>query len=575
MRPSSLIERHTIRLRRRNVGIAPSPARILRRFAAFVVCGASLLGDATPAMAEPQVLRIGWASAPTAIDPHWHDLGPNLVLSKHLFEMLVGLDASLRPAPMLAQSWRRLDDRSWLFTLRPGAAFSDGSPVTVADVVYSYCRSFEVAGAPGRFDRFLNGVVAIETPAPDQLLIRTDRPRAGLLADLTNIAVLSARAAGLVQPLTFRPGGCDPAPLGGRPWPQREEIDSGRLAIGSGPYQLAEWRRSGALGPSLRLTRNPHHQPRPVWDEVILQVAEDEPQRARLLLERQIDLAEHISKPPLLKAIAADPALKLARNPSNRLIYLMLDVARGDSPGVSAGGRAPLQDLRVRQALSLAIDRDALIERLLNGAAAPAGQLQADGLFGSDPNLGPPPYDPDAARALLVKAGYAEGFDLVLAAPNNRYMNDERVAHAIAEMLRRVGIRAHAETMDRAVFFRRRGEFAFSAYLAGWGSTGEMSAALQGLAQTRDPQRGWGAANFSGWSDPVFDRALEAADALVDRDARDLALRRLSVQALESHAVLPLYSEMSIWGLRADLVLHPRRDQDTLATMAAPGPAAP
>lgn len=505
------------------------------------------------------------------MDPHWHDLGPNLALSKHLFEMLVGLDESLRPAPMLASGWVQPDPRTWIFTLRPGAVFADGTPVTADDVAFSFCRTFEVTGAPGRFHRFLTGITALETLAPDRLLIRTDRPRAGLLADLTNVAIISARAAGMVRPMTFSPQGCDPAPLAGQPWPQRDAFDSGRLAVGSGPYQLAEWRRSGPTAPLVRLIPNPHAQPRPDWDEVTVLVAEDEAQRARLLLDGKIDLAEHIAKPPLLKAIGADPSLKIARSPSNRLIYLTLDVARADSPGVVAQGRAPLLDLRVRRAISLAIDRDALIERLLNGAASPAGQLQADGLFGSDPAVAPPHYDPDAALALLAEAGYPDGFELVLSGPNNRYMNDERVLHAISEMLRRVKIAAKVETMDRAVFFRRRGEYAFSAYLAGWGSTGEMSAALRGLMQTHDPQRGWGPANFSGWSDPAFDAALEAADAMVDRGSRDLALRHLSVQALAPHAVIPLYSEMSIWGLRADLNFRPRRDQDTLATMAKPG----
>ena len=192
------------------------------------------------------------------------------------------------------------------------------------------------------------------------------------------------------------------------------------------------------------------------------------------VLSNEVRAIENVPTSDLAK-VAKNPDLPLYRVVSHRVMYLHIDSARDKSPFVTdKAGRAldrnPLKDARVRRAMSKAINRQALVDRVMEGAARPTGQLMPEGMFGYMPALKPEPYDLEGARKLLAEAGYPDGFGLTLHGPNNRYVNDEQVAQTIAQMLTRVGIVTKVDTMPSSVYFTRANKLEFSFMLVGWGS---------------------------------------------------------------------------------------------------------
>ena len=221
----------------------------------------------------------------------------------------------------------------------------------------------------------------------------------------------------------------------------------------------------------------------------------------------------------------------------------------------------------MRQALSLAIDRESIVDDVMEGIAIPAGQLLPEGFFGVSEDIEVPEYDPDAARALLEEAGYGDGFALTLHGPNDRYINDAAVAQAIAQMWSRIGLEASVETMPRSVYFGRASALEFSTMLVGWGAgSGEASSPLRALIATNTPDRGWGSANRGRFSNADFDALLDQALQAVDDDTRAGLLAEATELAMDQVAIIPTHFQVNTWGTRAGLEYLPRTDEYTVAT---------
>jgi peptide/nickel transport system substrate-binding protein len=219
----------------------------------------------------------------------------------------------------------------------------------------------------------------------------------------------------------------------------------------------------------------------------------------------------------------------------------------------------------VREALAIAIDREAIRDRLMLGLAGPAGQLLPSPMFGTDPDRGPIPYDPDRARELLAEAGYEDGFSMVLGTPNDRYINDGQITQAVAQMWTQIGVRTEVDAKTFSAFIADRNAFAFSAFLAGWGAgTGEMSSPLGALVATRDPDRDLGGTNFARHSNEEVDDLLMEALATVDDDERESLLREAGGIVMDTFGIIPIHFELTTWALRSDLDYEARADQYTL-----------
>jgi peptide/nickel transport system substrate-binding protein len=496
------------------------------------------------AVAAAAELRIAFSADVTTVDPHFLAAQPNLALTLHLFEPLITADARSGIVPALAQSWRAVDATTWEFKLRPGVKFHDGSDFTAADVEFSLRRPLDIKGSHGGFAPYVGAIASIEVVDPLTVRIRTARPYGPFLQDIKSVAIVSRRAAATAAPADF---------------------DSGAAAIGTGPFKLVRYAR----GDRVELARNDGYWgAKPAWDKVTIRMIPSEPARTAALLAGDVDAIESIPTADLPR-LKRDGHLRVAQTVSWRTVFFALDQKSDAPPGVTdAQGkpltRNPFKDVRVRRAISLAIDRTALADRVMEGMALPAASVVSPPIFGYDPALKPAPADPAAARKLLAEAGYPDGFALTVSAPNNRYPNDEQVAQTVAQMLTRAGLKAQVNTLPFQAYVSRAraGEFAFA--MLGWGSS-EADLALRSLALTPNAGKGYGAWNWGGYSNPKLDALVEQSFATVDDTKRAGIARAANALAMGDFALIPLYHQNAAWAMKRQIDYAPRTDEFTLA----------
>ena len=505
------------------------------------------VAGALPAGAKE--LKVGLANEPTAIDPHYHNLTPNNALTASIFDTLILQDDRQRLLPGLATSWKALDATTWEFKLRQGVKWHDGKPFTADDVLFSFARAPEVPNSPSSFATFTKGKTL--TKIDDfTIRIKTAKPHPLTPNDVSQLKIISKAAAEGASTADF---------------------NSGKAAIGTGPFTFVEW----VPNDRLILERNENYWgDKPEWSRVVIKPIKSGPARVAALLAGDVDFIDKVPTPDITR-LKSDPNLSLSQGTSNRVIYLHLDQFRDDSPFVRAkdGGSIenPLRDQRVRKAISKAINRGAIVERVMEDVAIAAGQLLPDGFFGVSDKLKVEPYDPKGAKALLAEAGVPDGFKLTIHGPNDRYINDAKIAEAIAQMLTRIGIDTAVETMPKSVYFKRasrggpNGSPEFSFVLVGWGAgTGEASSPLKSLIHTYDKSRGMGASNRGRHSDAKIDALIEEALATVDDAKREALLQDATERAIGKLAIIPLHYQVNTWGARKGLSYTARTDERTL-----------
>jgi peptide/nickel transport system substrate-binding protein len=232
----------------------------------------------------------------------------------------------------------------------------------------------------------------------------------------------------------------------------------------------------------------------------------------------------------------------------------------------------PLRDPNVRKALSMMINRDAIVEKVMEGVALKAGQLLPEGFFGRSSKLQPEAYNPTKAKQMLKDAGWGDGFALTIHGPNDRYINDDKICEAIGQMLSANGIPTKVSTMPKNVFFKRAskggkdGQPEFSFFLVGWGSgTGEPSSPLKSLLVTRDKSKGFGASNRGRHSNPKVDALVVEALSTVDDAKRAQLLAQATEAGIgDSQGIIPLHYQVNTWATRKGLKYNARADERTV-----------
>jgi peptide/nickel transport system substrate-binding protein len=508
------------------------------------------LGTALPAGA--QTLRIGMKAAIDGSDPH-QSYSPNRNVQMHVYESLVEQDQNLRTIPGLAESWRVVDENTWEFKLREGVTFHDGTPLRAADIAFSFARAGDARGLR-TYSAQMRAVTGVEEVDARTVRVRTNGPSPLLPNNLASIMIVSAAAVG------------DNA--------TEEDFNGGRAAIGTGPYRWVRFSRGADV--TIERARRPAGTAEP-WERVVFRFIPNDSARVSALLANDVDVVDAVP-PALYGRVRSDARSRLVTATSGFNFYMYIDSGRERSPFVTTTegqplDRNPLQDRRVRLALSHALNRTALSERAMEGGAEPAGQIAPAGFIGHVPDLPVPAFDPARARALLAEAGYPNGFGLTIHCTGDRFAGDARSCQAIGQMLTAIGIKTEVEALPSAIFFRRanrnpaQGGPEFSVSLSMFfTTTGAAPEGMSTILRTYNPQLGHGASNRGRYSDANLDRLLTQVETTLDDARREVLTQEAVRYAMQEAAIVPVFFVRSAWGTARNITLTPRGDQYTMAT---------
>lgn len=512
--------------------------RAVRLLAATIAAWAVAAGGGTTATARPLTIAVG--SDVTSLDPHFHNTAINHATGDHIYEPLTFQDAQGQVIPNLARSFKLIDDQTWEFELHPNVAFHDGTPLDPEDVAFTIARIPQVKG-PSSYTHFIESVVGMERLSATTFRLKTRTPDPFLPFNLAGAKILSR---------TLHADG------------QAPDFNSGKLAIGTGPYRFASYAR----GDRLTLKRNDawwgNRDPKTAqpWTDVTLRVISSDASRMAALLAGEIDLADRVP-PDDLPAIRGNAALSLFSIRGHQVAYLFPDSTR-DGPLPQTVDKKtnqplatnPLRDRRVREALSLAINRRAISDTIMNGGSFPADQMVAPGAIGRDDTLPELPFDPVRARALLAEAGYPDGWRWTIVAPNGLFSGDAKIAQAIAQMLTRVGIETRLETMVNAMFIPKINAREHPMFMMSYLSSTSVTV-LRSVWVTKGSGPGNGVANRMNYSNPALDQVFLSGVTRMDDALRAKELAQAMRLGIQDLATIPVVFAGYNWATRKDRVV--------------------
>ncbi|HEY4202508.1 MAG TPA: ABC transporter substrate-binding protein [Devosiaceae bacterium] len=508
-------------------------------FKKFLLAGVLAMAMTTLPVAARD-LTIGVREATSSIDPHYYSRSPDGIVSFNIFESLISGDASNQLAPRLAVSWQPISDTVWEFKLRQGVKFHDGSDFTADDVVASIERASHSQG-PVTYLRRVAAIDKVEVVDPYTVRFHTKGPWPLLPRDLAAIRIIPAE----MQNAT------------------REQFDNGEAAIGTGPYKFVRYTPQDIV----EFARNDDYWgTKPDFEHLFLKTIPDAAAREAALRSGDLDLIEEPS-PANIANLKSDPNLKVVTAISGYVIYVGYDQINEPSPGIEGtNGRNPMLDKRVRQAISKAIDRQLLVDRVLLGLGAPASQPLPPGNFGHADNVKVEAYDPEGAKKLLAEAGYPNGFTTQLTVPSGELANAANVGQAMAAMLQRVGITVKLNIVPDAVFGTEAREHKYSLFMSSYISPeADGSSAVRALTSIPDKDKGWGTSNYGGYGNQASVDLLTQSFNVVDPAAREKLLQQNIEMVLGDYAIAPLYWQAANWAFRKDIDFAGRSDANTYA----------
>jgi len=474
-------------------------------------------------------LRWAYPSDVLTLDPHAHSDVSTWFFQANIYETLVRRDKNLNIVPSLAVSWTKVSPTLWRFTLRKGVRFHNGDAFAAKDVVASINR-FSDPDLP--YHEATKSIKQVREIDDSTVEMELKYPYPLLLNDLTGAYIMDANW--LTEHDAVKAG----------------NITTGKVtyasthANGTGPFKLESFEpeTKSVLVANADWWDKPDHN----LTRVEFRPIRSDATRVAALLSGEIDIMFPVPGQDLPR-IANTPGFKVVEKPSLRTIFFGFDTRDGELHRSSVKGANPLRDVRVRKALYEAIDIDAIRNKIMRGKSRNAGLLIAPEVPGFDEKANERfPFDPDGAKALLVQAGYPEGFSVGFDCPNDRYEKDEEICTAVAAMWAKIGITADLVTQPKATYFPKVYKGETDIYMLGWGTVPTIDGydALGALLATK------GSSNAGGYSNPEIDALITSAAEEPDESKRLATVTKALVLAKEDVAYIPLHQQPQAWAMR-------------------------
>ncbi|MDR7543089.1 MAG: ABC transporter substrate-binding protein [Armatimonadota bacterium] len=500
---------------------------------------ALLVAPAYPGPAGPVgggTLTIARPVDAVSLDPHFETTAPGAWIYQMILEPLVIMGPDMKVQPKLATGWRVLSPTRIRFTLRRDVKFHDGTVFNAAAVKFTFDRAFDPR-TPARWASLAGPIKGAEVVDDYTVDIVTTEPYAPLIYSVAMVY------AGIVSPAAV----------------QRLGAEFSRRPVGTGPFKFEEWRANDRIS----VTRNDDYWgPKAHLDRIVFRVIPEESARMIALRTGEVDMVL-VPAPAQLAAFARDPNFTVAQATGLRVVFIGMNLTR-----------SPLSDVRVRRALVMAANRQAILQNILEGAAGPADGILAQGVFGYKPmNLDTLyPYNPQRARALLQEAGFRPGPDgimqregiplvLTLLSARGRYFKDAEISEAYQAQLREIGVRLDISFLEWATVFThvRAATLDYHLFTLGWVTTTADAdySLLPMFRSDQAPPRGW---NTWRYFNPEFDRLVDAARTNLNPREREELYGRAQDMIARDIMFIPWYTTKEIAVMRSyvkGFVPHP------------------
>ena len=481
-----------------------------------------------------------------SLDPYGLNETFTLGFLGNIYESLTTYDKDLNLVPGLAESWENVAPTKWVFHLRKGVKFHEGGDFNADDVILSWQRSLTEGSDMKGYGQKMKAInkiddytVEIETPSPNPILPR----------DLVFLYMMDkewAEANNTTQATNVKGG---------------DEGNYANLhANGTGPFIVV------SREPDVKtvLKRNENY-----WGDIESNVTEgiftpvgQDATRVAALIAGDVDMAYPVPVQDWDRLEKAE-GVKPLTGAEARTIFLGFDQARDELLYSSVKGKNPFKDVRVRKAFFYAIDIEAIKEKVMRGASRPAALMVAPQINGWSETLDVrPPADLNKAKALMKEAGYADGFELTMDCPNDRYVNDERICQAVAAMLAKIKVKVDLLAQTKSKYFAKvlaQNNYDTSFYLLGW-TPGTLDAhnVILNLITCRAENKGL--FNLGGYCNKRISELEPLIEGETDQAKRQAMIDEVFKIHLDEMGHIPLHQQPLSWGVSDRVSVAQRAD---------------
>ena len=516
----------------------------MRKFLLATVAAAAISGAVVAAPVNAETLRWAFQGDAQSLDPYSLNETFTLGLLGNVYEGLVRRGPDLQIQPALAESWEIVEPTRWRFKLREGVKFQNGNEFNADDVLFSADR---VRAEGSDLKTRLAGVTEIVKVDDYTVDFVTEAPNPILHYEWATWYIMDkewAEANDATAPTDVGAG---------------KENFATRNTNGTGPFMVTE--RETDVKTTLKPYAGWWDKPTHNLTEVIFTPIGSDSTRVAALLSGEIDMMYPVPVQDMAR-LDGDPNTDVLAGPELRTIFLGMDQEYDELLYSNVKGKNPFKDIRVREAFYRAIDIEAIKQKIMRGLATPSAIMISPFLFSRSDEIERLPYDVEMAKKLMADAGYADGFEVGMDCPNNRYVNDEKICQAVVAMLARINVKVDLLAQPKAQYFAKilRPKRDTSFYLLGWtpGSFDSWNVMYNIIGSPEESGRG--KFNVGGYSNARFDELTDQVLSETDPEARDAMIAEAFKILHDERGYIPLHQQGLAWGKRSNIDLAQRAD---------------